>query len=183
MSRIGNKPIKITEGCQVKVTGNEINIIGPKGQVSALLPKNLELIINKDEVLLKRKKDNKITKSLHGLYRSILSNAINGVIKPWEKRLEVSGTGFNVKLAGEDLQFKVGYSHPVIFKKVQGITFMVNGNNKIVVQGVDKQLVGQIADKIKAIKKPDVYKGKGIKYENEWLRIKPGKKAKTEEVA
>ncbi len=98
--------------------------------------------------------------------------------KPWQKRLEVVGTGYNVKLQGEDLVFKLGYSHPVVFKKVTGIKFQVEGNNKVIIEGVDKQLVGQIAYQIKMLKKPDVYKGKGIRYEGEKLRIKPGKKAK-----
>jgi large subunit ribosomal protein L6 len=181
MSRIGNRAIKITEGVNIRTENNSVIISGPNGELRYNLPKNIEAVIDKDEIILKRKKENKWLRSLHGLYRSILANAVEGVVKPWEKRLEVTGTGYNVRLSGENLEFKVGYSHPIIFNKVEGIRFSVRGNNKIVISGIDKQLVGQIAFKIRNIKEPDVYKGKGIKYENEWIRIKPGKKAKTEE--
>lgn len=108
----------------------------------------------------------------------MINNAIVGVEKPWQKRLEVVGTGFNVKVQGNDIVFKVGYSHPVVFKSVSGVTLQVEGNNKVIISGADKQLVGQVAFQIKCIRKPDVYKGKGIRYEGEVLRIKPGKKAK-----
>jgi large subunit ribosomal protein L6 len=128
---------------------------------------------------VERANNSKFQKSLHGLFRSLIANAVAGVETPWEKKLEVAGTGFNVKMQGEDLVFKVGYNHPVIFKKVEGVKYTVEGNTKVQVKSIDKQLVGEIAYKIKMIRKPDVYKGKGIKYEGEKLRIKPGKKAKT----
>jgi large subunit ribosomal protein L6 len=131
-----------------------------------------------NELIIKRSNEEKKTKSLHGLYRQLVYNGVSGVEKLWEKRLEVVGTGYNVKLQGEDLVFKLGYSHPVVFKKTPGVSYQVDGNTKVIVSGVDKQLVGQIAHKIILLKKPDVYKGKGIRYEGEKLRIKPGKKAK-----
>ncbi len=183
MSKIGEKIIIVGSAVSLTIKDNQIFIKGPVGEIVIDLPKNLILEKNGNNYLLKRVSNDKKSKSLHGLYRQLISNAVVGVEKPWEKRLEVVGTGFNVKLQGEDLNFKIGYNHPVIFKKVNGINFKVEGNNKIVVSGLDKQLVGEIAYQIKIIRKPDAYKGKGIKYEGEVLRIKPGKKAKAAGVA
>jgi large subunit ribosomal protein L6 len=152
---------------------------GPTGEITVELPEELTLVREGETLTVKRNNEKNDTKALHGLFRSILSNAVNGVSKSWEKRLEVVGTGFNVKLQGEDLVFKVGYSHSVTFKKVAGVKFQVEGNNKVIVAGADKQLVGQVAYQIKLIRKPDVYKGKGIRYEGERIKIKAGKKAKT----
>ena len=142
------------------------------------VPKSLSILKKENSLTLQRASEEKKIKSLHGLYRQLISNALVGVEKPWEKQLEVVGTGYHVKLHGEDLVFKVGYIHPVVFKKPAGVKFQIEGNNKVKVIGVDKQLVGQVAFQIKMIKKPDVYKGKGVKYLGEKLRIKPGKKAK-----
>jgi len=183
MSKIGNKPIDLGKETKAKIENKFIEISGQTGSLNFEIPKNLEIEIQNNNIILKRKKDDKKTKSLHGMFRSLLSNAVKGVLNPWKKTLEISGTGYNVKLVGEDLQLKLGYSHPVSFKKVHGIDFKTEGNNKIIIQGINKQLVGQVADRIRSIKKPDSYKGKGIKYENEMLKIKPGKKAKTEEAA
>jgi len=178
MSKIGEKTIIVGTGASLTIKDSQIFIKGPVGEIMIDLPKNLILEKKENNFLLKRVTNDKKSKSLHGLYRQLINNAVVGVEKPWEKRLEVVGTGFNVKLQGEDLNFKIGYNHPVIFKKVNGINFKVEGNNKIIVSGLDKQLVGEIAYQVKIIRKPDVYKGKGIKYEGEVLRIKPGKKAK-----
>lgn len=178
MSKIGEKIIIVGSVVSLTIKDNQIFIKGPVGEFMIDLPKNLILEKNENDYLLKRVSNDKKSKSLHGLYRQLISNAVAGVEKPWEKRLEVVGTGFNVKLQGDDLNFKIGYNHPVIFKKVNGISFKVEGNNKIIVSGLDKQLVGEISYQIKIIRKPDAYKGKGIKYEGEVLRIKPGKKAK-----
>lgn len=180
MSKIGEKPLSVPIGVTVSVTGQNVEVKGKEGNMTFGLPK--ELSLEKEQkancFLLKRKNDAKHVKALHGLFRSLLANAIIGVEKPWEKILEVVGTGYNVKLQGQNLVFKVGYSHPVEFKKVEGIQFEVEGNTKVTVRGINKQLVGEVAYKIKKIRIPDVYKGKGIKFENEKLRIKPGKKAK-----
>lgn len=178
MSKIGEKIIIVGQSVSLTVKDGQVFIKGPVGEMTINLPKNLILEKNENNYLLKRLSNDKKSKSLHGLYRQLIYNAVTGVEKPWEKRLEVVGTGFNVKLQGEDLNFKIGYNHPVIFKKVNGINFKVEGNNKVVVSGLDKQLVGEIAYQIKIIRKPDVYKGKGIKYAGEVLRIKPGKKVK-----
>ncbi len=178
MSKIGQKPVVVPNGVTVTITGNVVDVKGPNGVMKVVLPTLLSISQENNLLTVKRQNEAKKSKSLHGLFRQLVYDAVTGVEKMWEKRLEVVGTGYNVKLQGEDLVFKVGYSHPVIYKKVKDISFKVEGANKAVVLGCDKQLVGQVAFQIKMLKKPDVYKGKGIRYEGETLRIKPGKKAK-----
>jgi len=178
MSKIGTKQIEIPEKVTIEINRNKVKIKGTLGELDFILPRHLEAI-KADKILnIKRSREDASTKALHGLFRQLIYNAVVGVEKPWVKRLEVVGTGFNAKMQGEDVVLKVGFSHPVIFKKTAGIKFQVEGNNKIVVSGIDKQLVGQVAYQLKMVKKPDVYKGKGVRYEGEKLRIKPGKKAK-----
>jgi large subunit ribosomal protein L6 len=180
MSKIGQKAITIPGSIQLQLDKKSLNAKGSKGELSVTLPEGLSFEkVNDTTLEVRRVNDKKELKALHGLFRSIAFNAVEGVDKGWQKRLEIVGTGFNVKLQGEDLVFKIGYSHPVIFKKVQGIIYQVEGNSKVVISGADKQLVGQVAYQIKLIRKPDVYKGKGIRYEGERVRIKAGKKAKT----
>lgn len=178
MSKIGEKPIIISKAVSLIIDGNKLTIKGPQEEMSFMVPAELTLVKEETSLVLKRKNEEKKSKSIHGLYRQLISNAVSGVEKAWEKKLEVVGTGFTVKLEGEDLVFKIGYSHPVVFKKQPGVKYHVEGSNKVTVSGIDKQLVGQVAYQIKIIKKPDVYKGKGIRYLGEKLRIKPGKKVK-----
>lgn len=179
MSKIGQKNINIPDGVNITIDKNKVLIKGSLGELTVNFPELLEIIKEENNLIIKRANDDKKTKSIHGLYRQLINNAVVGVCKLWEKKLKVVGTGYNVKFDKNDLVFKIGYSHPVIFKKVEGVNFQVVGNNVVVVSGCDKQLVGEVAYKIKMLKKPDVYKGKGIQYEGEKLRIKPGKKAKT----
>lgn len=179
MSKIGQKPVIIPDSVVVDIVEGKVTAKGKEGTLSVLLPLGITAKKEQNTVLVERANNSKFQKSLHGLFRSLIANAVAGVETPWEKKLEVAGTGFNVKMQGEDLVFKVGYNHPVIFKKVEGVKYAVEGNTKVQVKSIDKQLVGEIAYKIKMIRKPDVYKGKGIKYAGEKLRIKPGKKAKT----
>lgn len=178
MSKIGNKNIEVPSGVQVVLDRAHITVKGTLGSQTLELPVQITVSQEGNVLVLKRSDESKKTMSLHGLYRQLIANLVQGVEKPWQKRLEVVGTGFNVKMQGEDLVFKLGYSHPVVFNKKEGIKFQVEGNTKVVVSGYDKQQVGQVAYQIKLLRKPDVYKGKGIRYENEKLRIKPGKKAK-----
>ncbi|MBI3366506.1 50S ribosomal protein L6 [Candidatus Roizmanbacteria bacterium] len=178
MSKIGQKPITISTAVQVLIDKKIINVKGPNGEFSLILPGVLEASMENKTIVIKRADETKSTKSLHGLYRQLVFNGIQGVERLWQKRLEIVGTGYNVKLQGEDLVFKLGYSHLVVFKKMQGVSYQVEENTKVIVSGIDKQLVGQIAHQIILLRKPDVYKGKGIRYEGEKLRIKPGKKAK-----
>lgn len=178
MSKIGSIPIQVPGTIQVKIDQGTITVKGKEGEMYFTVPKVLQLRQEGDKLFLKAAKEEKKIKSLHGLYRQLIFNAIRGVETPWQKKLEVVGTGYNVKIQDEDLIFKIGYSHPVIYKKKPQIKFRVEGNNKLVVLGVDKQLVGQIAYQIKMLKPPDAYKGKGIRYEGEKLKLKPGKKVK-----
>lgn len=178
MSKIGEKPIALSNGVTLNIENNKVIIKGPQGEMLFDLPKEVSLVRKENNLFIERKDNGKKTRSIHGLYRQLLNNAILGVEKLWEKKLEIVGTGYTVKLQGEDLVLKIGYSHLVTFKKQPGIKYQVEGNNKITVLGYDKQMVGQVAYQIKTIKKPDVYKGKGIRYLGEKLRIKPGKKAK-----
>lgn len=179
MSKIGQKAIPVPKSVQLDIQSNLVVVKGSKGELTISFPHHITLAKDQESLIVKRANDNAKSKADHGLYRSIIANAVTGVEQPWTKRLEVVGTGFNVKLQGQDLFFKIGYSHPVVFKKVEGVTFQVEGNNICIVAGTDKQLVGQVAYQIKLLRKPDVYKGKGIRYEGEVVRIKPGKKAKT----
>lgn len=178
MSKIGEKPIILSNAVNLTIENGKFSVKGPQGEMSFDVPKEITLIKEEKNLIIKRKNNEKKVRSLHGLFRQLISNAITGVEKPWEKKLEVVGTGYTVKLQGEDLVFKIGYSHLVTFKKQPGIKYKVEGNNKVTVEGYDKQMVGQVAYQIKMIRKPDVYKGKGIRYLGEKLRIKPGKKAK-----
>jgi len=178
MSKIGEKPVVLSSTVNLVINDNKVTVKGSQGEMSFDVPMELSLVKEGNNLIISRKNNDKKVRSIHGLYRQLLSNAILGVEKPWEKKLEVVGTGYTVKMQGEDLVFKIGYSHLVTFKNQQGIKYQVEGNNKVTVSGFDKQLVGQVAYQIKMIRKPDVYKGKGIRYLGEKLRIKPGKKAK-----
>lgn len=179
MSKIGKKPIVIESTTQVLVNNQQVEVKGKDGSLSFNLPEEIKPVIEESQLILKVAKENRNSKALHGLWRAILNNAVIGVNKLWEKRLELVGTGYRVKMQGEDLFIEVGFSHPILFKKFTGVKYNVEGNNKIIVSGIDKELVGQIAHKIKKLKNPDPYKGKGIRYEGEFIKLKPGKKAKT----
>ncbi|MEO6508900.1 MAG: 50S ribosomal protein L6 [Patescibacteria group bacterium] len=179
MSKIGQQTITVPTTVQLEIGGSDVKVKSTNGELSFRLPKAITVSQEGNIVSVKRSSDSKSSKSLHGLYRSLISNAVNGLDKAWTKNLEVVGTGFNVKMQGEDLLFKVGYSHTVTYKKVEGIKFTVDGTTKVSISGADKQLVGQVAYQIKMIRKPDVYKGKGIRYEGEHIKLKAGKKAKT----
>ena len=163
MSKIGVIPIQVPTSVQVTIVKDKVNIKGKEGELHFDLPRVLELNQQGDKLILQAKNEGlpagrqgKKTKSVHGLYRQLIFNAVKGVETLWSKKLEVIGTGFNVKMQGEDIILKLGYSHPVVFKKTDNIKFQVEGNNKIAVLGFDKQLVGQVAYQIKMLKKPDI---------------------------
>ncbi len=178
MSKIGQKPIAIPKEVTVKVMGNTVRIVSGKMTYETILPDNLSIKQAENNLVLKRRNESKESKSLHGLFRQLISNIVVGMQTPWQKQLEVVGTGFSVKAQGPDLVFKLGYSHAITFKKQDGVSYKVDGTTKVSVLGMDKQLVGQVAFQIKKLKQPDAYKGKGIRYAGEVVRIKPGKKAK-----
>ncbi len=178
MSRIGNAPIIISAGVTVEQTGKIVSVSGPKGVLTMNLDPAISLEIEGDKVLVKRKSDQKKIKALHGLTRSLIANMTAGVKDLWSKNLELVGVGFRALVSGNKLTLNVGYSHPVEVVVPEGISFEVTDNTKIKVSGIDKQLVGQISANLKKIRVPDVYKGKGIRYEGEYIRKKVGKSAK-----
>ena len=177
MSRMGAKPIKILENTEVSIAGQVIKIKGKSGELTLNVSPRIKLTKNDSEIVLNRVNDDKISKSLHGVTRKLIINAIAGVNEPFEKRLDVVGIGYKVKLSGKDLDLSLGFSHPVKVTAPDGIEFKVV-KNSIFVTGIDKQQVGLTAANIRALKKPEPYKGKGIKYSDEIIRRKAGKSAK-----
>jgi len=178
MSRVGRKPIDIPEGVTVEVNNGAVVVTGPKGSLTVSFRPEIEVLVENKQVLVKRKKENKLAKSLHGLTRTLIANAVEGVTNGFSKSLEVVGTGYRASLEGETLVLAVGFSHLVKVPPPQGIKFEVEENNKIKVSGIDKALVGQVAAQIRKIRPPDPYKGKGIRYEGEGVKLKPGKAGK-----
>lgn len=178
MSRVGNAPITIPAGVTIQKDGANLVVNGPKGNLSIGLILEIKVEVEGDKILVKRKNDLKINKALHGLYRNLIANMVLGVTEGWSKNLELVGVGFRAQVSGNKLVLNVGYSHPVEVAAPEGLIFEVTDNTKIKVSGIDKQLVGQIAANIKKIRIPDVYKGKGIRYEGEYIRKKVGKSAK-----
>lgn len=178
MSRIGDLPIIIPAGVTVEKTGREILINGPKGSLRLAIHPQINVQIAEGQIKVSRVSDTKVVHALHGLVRNLINNMILGVTDGWSKNLELVGVGFRAQLNGNKLVLNVGYSHPVEIEAPEGINFEVSDNTKIKVSGIDKQLVGQIAANIKKVRIPDVYKGKGIRYEGEYIRKKVGKSAK-----
>lgn len=178
MSRIGNAPILIPEGVTVTKAGRKVSVTGPKGELTIETDPAILVMVEKSQIIVKRKGEQKKVKALHGLTRSLIANMILGVTSFWSKNLELVGVGFRAQTDGGKLTLNVGYSHQVEILAPVGITFEVSDNTKIKVSGIDKQLVGQIAANIKKVRVPDVYKGKGIRFEGEYIRKKAGKSAK-----
>ncbi|MFA5013783.1 MAG: 50S ribosomal protein L6 [Candidatus Paceibacterota bacterium] len=176
MSRIGKKPIQILDGVEVKTTGNLIEVKGPKGNLSMKILDEIDFKIEGKEILLNPKKEDKKSNAFWGLTRTLIANMIDGVTKGFEKRLEINGVGFKARVEGKDLVLDVGFSHPVKVSAPDGIQFNVE-KNAIIVTGIDKELVGQIAAGIRRVRPPEPYKGKGIKYSYEIIKKKLGKKA------
>lgn len=178
MSRIGDSVILIPQGVTIGKTGHSVNVNGPKGSLKLDVDSSIYVEIEGDLIKLKRKNDQKKILSLHGLTRNLIANMITGVQTGWSKNLELVGVGFRAQVNADKLILNVGYSHPVEIIAPEGITFEVTDNTKIKVSGIDKQLVGQIAANVKKVRTPDVYKGKGVRYEGEYIRKKVGKSAK-----
>lgn len=177
MSRVGKAPITIPDGVKVDVVNNLVTAIGPKGQLSTQLHHDLQVTIEKGQILVQRPNNAKMFRSLHGLSRTLIANIIEGITKGYEKRLEIIGVGYRAELKGKKLLISLGYSHPILFIPPDEIQIAVEGNNIIVIRGIHKELVGQIAAKIRSFKKPEPYKGKGIRYVGEYVRKKAGKTA------
>ena len=178
MSRIGLLPIAIPQGVEVKIEGSEVVVKGERGELHRHFHPDLTITLKDGNLIVTRPSDDRIHRALHGLTRSLLANMIVGVSKGFEKVLEVNGVGYRVQKAADKLLLQVGYSHPVEFSAPSGIDITVEGANRIRVSGIDKELVGEASARIRAIRPADPYKGKGIKYADERLRLKPGKTGK-----
>ena len=178
MSRIGNSPIVIPEGVEVKVDGNHVTVKGPKGTLEREVNPNISVSVEEGKVIVKRPNDEADVKSLHGLTRTLINNMVMGVKEEFKKELEINGVGYRVQKQGNDLNLTLGYSHPVIYKAPNGISFDVPNPNSIIMKGIDKELVGQTAAEIRTKRPPEVYRGKGIKYTYEVIRRKEGKTGK-----
>ncbi len=178
MSRIGKQPITIPEGVEVKIDGNKVSVKGPKGSLEKEFNPLMNITIENNEVIVTRPNDEELSRSLHGLTRTLIHNMIMGVKEEFKKELEINGVGYRVAKQGNNLNLTLGYSHPVIFEAPAGITFDVPNQNQIIVRGIDKELVGQTAAVIRTKRLPEVYKGKGIKYADEVIRRKEGKTGK-----
>ncbi len=174
MSRIGKLPIQIPSGVTITVDQDIITVTGPKGKLSQPLLSHVAIVIENDVLTVTRKSDEKIAKAQHGLMRALLNNLVLGVTKGFEKKLEVNGVGYRVSGGGQNLNLTLGFSHPVTYAAAEGIQLTVE-KNLITVSGLDKQQVGQVAAEIRALKKPEPYKGKGIKYTDETIIRKAGK--------
>lgn len=177
MSRIGKLPIQIPSGVTITVDSDVITVKGSKGELTVPHLSDVTVAQNDGEITVTRKDDQKVAKSQHGLQRSLINNAVEGVTKAFEKKLEVNGVGFRIGMKGTDLEMSLGFSHPVVYKPVAGVQIATN-KMEITVSGIDKQQVGQTAAEIRALKKPEPYKGKGIKYAGEQILRKAGKTGK-----
>ncbi len=178
MSRIGRLPIDIPAGVDVKVDGSAVTVKGPKGELALTVASPIEVKVEDGQVLVTRPDDERESRALHGLTRSLIANQIIGVTQGYTKGLEIVGTGYRVAQRGTSVEFALGFSHPVTVEPPAGITLTVEGNNKLTVAGIDKQAVGETAANIRKIKKPEPYKGKGIRYAGEVVRRKAGKSGK-----
>ena len=178
MSRIGNKPITVPDGVEVKLEGNHITVKGPKGTLERDIHNNIKVSIEDKTVKVERPNDEPQNRSLHGLTRTLINNMINGVLNEYKRELEINGVGYRAQKKGNNLVMNLGYSHPVEMEAPQGITFDVPNPNQIIVRGIDKELVGQTAAVIRTKRPPEVYRGKGIKYAEEHIRRKEGKAGK-----
>jgi large subunit ribosomal protein L6 len=178
MSRIGRLPISIPAGVEVKIDGQDVAVKGPKGELSLTVKSPITAAIEDGQVLVTRPDDERESRSLHGLTRTLIANQIIGVTDGYTKGLEVVGTGYRVQSKGNSIEFALGYSHPITVEPPAGISFTVEGNNKLTVSGIDKQAVGEVAANIRKLRKPEPYKGKGVRYAGEVVRRKAGKSGK-----
>jgi len=178
MSRYGNSPIPLPGGVEVKKAGNIVNVKGPKGQLEVEVKTGIEVAVEETQVLVSRDEKSLLPVAMHGLYRSLINNMVIGVDKGYEKRLSLIGVGYRAAVAGNLLDLQLGFSHPTKVEIPQGINVKVEKATTIIIDGIDKQVVGQFAATVRALRPPEPYKGKGVRYENEYVRKKAGKAAK-----
>lgn len=180
MSRIGKQPVDIPAGVTVKVEdGNVVVVKGPKGELKQKVNPAITVEVVDNQVKFTRQDDKKENRSMHGLYRALVNSMVIGVMKGFQKELQIIGVGYRAKASGKKLELNMGYSHPVVMPAPEGIVFETPSNTQIFVRGIDKQLVGQVAANIRAVRKPEPYLGKGIRYAGEYVRRKEGKSAAT----
>ena len=178
MSRVGQAPIPVPSGVEVKIEGRQVTVTGPKGELSRIVPEVITVTLDEGEVKVARTDEERESRALHGLFRSLIANMVTGVTEGYRRGLEIVGVGYRATAQGDRaLELAVGYSHTVKVEAPEGITFEVPTNTRIDVVGIDKEVVGQVAADIRAIRKPEPYKGKGIRYEGEQVRRKAGKAA------
>lgn len=179
MSRIGRLPVTVPGGVEVTIDGQDVTVKGPKGSLSHTVASPITVQRGEDgSVTVVRPDDERRSRSLHGLTRTLIANMVHGVTEGYEKKLEIVGTGYRVQAKGADLEFALGFSHPVVVKAPEGISFAVDGVTRLSVLGIDKQQVGEVAANIRKLRKPDPYKGKGVRYAGEHIRRKVGKAGK-----
>ena len=177
MSRIGRLPVPLPSGVEVTIDGRMVTVTGPRGSLSRQLHPDIAVSREDNTIVVTRPTDRGEDRALHGLTRSLVANMVEGVTKGFSKTLEIQGVGYRAALRGTDLELNVGFSHSVVKKAPQGITFEVPAPNQVIVKGIDKQKVGQVAAEVRAVRPPEPYKGKGIRYEGEYVRRKVGKRA------
>jgi large subunit ribosomal protein L6 len=177
MSRIGRKPIQIPEGVEIDVKPGAVTVKGPKGELSQGLSREMKVSIEDGTLTVERPTDRGVHRALHGLTRSLIANMVEGVTDGFERRLEIQGVGYRANLKGNNLEMALGYSHPVTIEAPEGIDFEVPQPTEVVVRGIDKQLVGEIAARIRKSRPPEPYKGKGVRYQGEYVARKVGKRA------
>jgi large subunit ribosomal protein L6 len=175
MSRIGKMPVQIPTGCQIQIEERTVTVTGPKGTLDTVVPAEMILEIEGDVLTVKRPSDSREHRSLHGLTRTLVANMVEGVSQGFQRNLEIHGVGYRANLQGENLELALGFSHPVVIKPPEGVSFELVTPTRLRVHGIDKQKVGQVAANIRALRKPDPYKGKGIRYAGEHVRKKTGK--------
>lgn len=178
MSRVGNKPVDLPDGVDVKVEGSAVTVKGSKGELNRMFHERMGFDIDEGVVTVTRPDDTRESRALHGLSRALLHNMVVGVSDGFRKELEIQGVGYRASLKGRDIELLVGFSHPVLVEAPEGITFEVPEQTKIIVSGIDKELVGQVAANIRKVRPPEPYKGKGIRYVGEYVRRKAGKAGK-----
>ena len=178
MSRIGRLPVSIPSGVDIKVDGQDVSVKGPKGELSLTIPNPITVEVAEGNLEVKRPDDERDSRARHGLTRSLINNMVLGVTEGYEKKMEIHGTGYRVAAKGSNLEFSLGYSHPITIEAPDGINFAVENPTRFSVQGIDKQLVGEVAANIRKLRKPDPYKGKGVRYAGEQIRRKVGKAGK-----
>ncbi len=178
MSRIGKMPIPVPQGVEVDIQGNEVHVKGPKGELSRSFDPDMQISLSDEVLTVSRPSDSRVHRSLHGLTRSLLANMVEGVSKGFQKELELVGVGYRAQNVGQKLVLQIGFSHPVEISPLHGVAITATDAQHVLVQGISRETVGDMAAKIRAVRPPDHYKGKGIRYAGERVRLKPGKSGK-----